>query len=56
VFLNNLLRNIVAKLSIFVKVPRVFIGGKFIGGGNETAELHRNKQLAKMLKDVGAIL
>ena len=38
------------------QVPRVFIGGKFIGGGNETAELHRNKELGKMLKRVGAIL
>jgi glutaredoxin len=40
----------------FHQVPRVFIGGKFIGGGNETAELHRKKKLGKMLQKIGAIL
>ena len=40
----------------FFQVPRVFIGGKFIGGGNETAELHRSKKLGKMLKVIGAIV
>jgi glutaredoxin-related protein len=38
------------------QVPRVFIGGKFIGGGNETSELHRSKKLAPMLKKIGAIV
>ena len=37
-------------------VPRVFIGGKCIGGGNETASMHKNGTLGKMLKEVGAIL
>ena len=40
----------------FFQVPRVFIGGKFIGGGNETAALHQSKELGTMLKEVGAIL
>jgi glutaredoxin len=43
-------------VSFFHQVPRVFIGGKFIGGGNETAELHRKKELGKMLQKIGAIL
>lgn len=32
-------------------VPRVFIKGKFIGGGDDTAELARNGGLAKLLAD-----
>ena len=35
-------------------VPRVFIGGKCIGGGDETASMHKNGKLGKMLKEVGA--
>jgi len=30
-------------------VPRVFVGGKFIGGGDETAALHKSGQLAPMI-------
>jgi glutaredoxin 3 len=41
-------------------VPRVFIGGECIGGGNETASLHRSPdgattKLGVKLKDAGAI-
>ena len=36
-------------------VPRVFIGGKCIGGGDETASLHKNGMLTTMLKEVRAI-
>jgi glutaredoxin 3 len=36
-------------------VPRVFIGGKFIGGGDETMAAHKNGSLGKMLKDAGAL-
>ena len=36
-------------------VPRVFIGGKCIGGGDETMDLHNNGQLASLLKNVGAL-
>ncbi len=38
-----------------VQVPRVFIKGKFIGGGQETAALDRQGALEKMLKEAGAI-
>jgi len=36
-------------------VPRVFIGGKFIGGGDETMAAHKAGKLEKMLNDAGAI-
>ena len=36
-------------------VPRVFIGGKCIGGGDETQALHNKGQLEPLLKSVGAI-
>ena len=36
-------------------VPRVFIGGKCIGGGDETSTLHRNGQLATLLQNAGAL-
>ncbi|KAH9399700.1 PREDICTED: glutaredoxin-C4-like [Rhagoletis zephyria] len=31
-------------------VPRVFINGKFIGGGDDTAQLHKSGQLAQLLQ------
>ena len=31
-------------------MPGVFIGGKFIGGGEETNELHKSGKLAEILK------
>ena len=31
-------------------VPRVFIDGKFIGGGTDVKKLYENGQLAKMLQ------
>merc|ERR1712156_1046207 len=37
-------------------VPRVFIAGKCIGGGNETSALHKSKQLAQMLRAAKAIV
>eukprot|EP00088_Acartia_fossae_P015536 TRINITY_DN18527_c0_g2_i1.p1 TRINITY_DN18527_c0_g2~~TRINITY_DN18527_c0_g2_i1.p1 ORF type:complete len:125 (-),score=15.83 TRINITY_DN18527_c0_g2_i1:117-491(-) len=36
-------------------VPRVFIGGKFIGGGDETMAAHRSKKLGPMLQSIGAL-
>ncbi|XP_065830881.1 uncharacterized protein [Oscarella lobularis] len=36
-------------------VPRVFVGGDFIGGGDDTARLANNGELAKKLKAVGAL-
>ncbi len=36
-------------------VPRVFIEGKFIGGGQETTALDKQGKLQGMLKEAGAI-
>lgn len=36
-------------------VPRVFIGGQFIGGGDDTARKASNGELEQLLKGVGAI-
>ncbi|KAL9188697.1 hypothetical protein ACHAXT_007075 [Thalassiosira profunda] len=36
-------------------VPNVFVGGKSIGGGDETTALHREGKLEGMLRDAGAI-
>ena len=33
----------------------MFIGGKFIGGGDETAALDRKNQLRPMLEAAGAV-
>jgi len=35
-------------------VPRVFVGGKCIGGGSETYSLHNQGKLVPMLKEAGA--
>lgn len=34
-------------------VPRVFIGGEFLGGGDDTARAASNGQLTAMLKNKG---
>lgn len=36
-------------------VPQVFIGGKFIGGGDDTAALLRSGKLKELLASVGAL-
>lgn len=36
-------------------VPRVFIGGKFIGGGDDTVRMKKSGELQKLLADVGAV-
>uniref|UniRef100_A0A915PQG8 Glutaredoxin domain-containing protein n=1 Tax=Setaria digitata TaxID=48799 RepID=A0A915PQG8_9BILA len=36
-------------------VPRVFIGGKCVGGADDTIAAQRDGRLEKMLKEVGAI-
>jgi len=40
---------------VVVQVPRVFIQGKFVGGGDETAALDSSGKLKTMLQDAGAI-
>ena len=37
-------------------VPRVFINGKCIGGGNETSSAHQSGELEKLLRSAGAIV
>jgi len=37
-----------------VQVPRVFVGGKCIGGGSETWSLHNQKCLIPLMKEAGA--
>lgn len=34
----------------FFQVPRVFVGGKCIGGGTETKQLHKEGKLLDMVK------
>ena len=36
-------------------VPRVFIGGKCIGGGSETRDLHQQGKLVPLLQSAGAL-
>lgn len=36
-------------------VPRVFVGGKFIGGGDDTAKLEASGELKKLLEAAGAL-
>ncbi|CAD5215969.1 unnamed protein product [Bursaphelenchus xylophilus] len=34
-------------------VPRVFVNGQFIGGGDDTERLHKENKMAGLLKDAG---
>ena len=36
-------------------VPRVFIGGQFVGGGDETVAAHRDGKLQALLEAGGAL-
>ena len=38
-----------------LQVPRVFIGGKFLGGGSEVRELQSMGKLRLMLQGAGAM-
>lgn len=48
------LQEVFAKLTGARTVPRVFIGGKCIGGGSETSSLSNQGELIPMLKAAGA--
>ncbi|PSC75401.1 CPYC type [Micractinium conductrix] len=52
---GNDIQNYLAELTGGRSVPRVFVNGKFIGGGDDTEALARNGKLEVMLKDCGAI-
>jgi glutaredoxin 3 len=43
------------KLTGATTVPRVFIGGAFVGGGNDVAELAKTGALAQLLRDAGIV-
>jgi len=44
------------KLTGASSVPRVFIGGRCIGGGDETAGAHKAGKLEALLKEADALL
>lgn len=49
------IQNVLAELTGGRSVPRVFIGGSFLGGGDETAAAAANGTLVQKLSAVGAI-
>jgi len=46
---------IFCKMVCFGSVPRVFVQGKFIGGGDDCVAAKKNGSLEKMLSEAGAI-
>jgi hypothetical protein len=50
-----LLQDALAKVTGARTVPRVFIGNKFVGGGDDTARLAENGKLRKLLVEVGLL-
>nr|QKY15029.1 glutaredoxin, CPYc type (GRX) [Polytomella parva] len=49
------IQDALAELTGARSVPRVFVNGKFIGGGDDTARLAADGSLVKMLKNVGVL-
>ncbi len=52
---GNEYQNILGKMTNAKSVPRVFIAGECIGGGDDTERLDKNGDLEKQLKKVNAI-
>jgi len=50
------IQNYMRELTGARSVPRVFIDGQCIGGGDETMTLHRSGKLGPMLENIGALL
>jgi glutaredoxin 3 len=50
----NKLQDVFAKITGGRTVPRVFIGGKCVGGGSETYSLYNKGELVPVLKEAGA--
>ncbi len=48
---GDAIQDVLLQLTGGRSVPRVFIKGKFIGGGDDTAALARNGGLAKLLAE-----
>lgn len=53
--LPTLLQDHMRSLTGARSVPRVFIGGKCVGGGDEVASLDAKGKLKPMLEDLGAL-
>lgn len=47
---GNLIQNILGEMTDASTVPRVFVDGKFIGGGIEVKKLYESGELKKLLK------
>ena len=47
--------HVLGKMTGGETVPRVFVNGKFIGGGDDTHRLAQNGELKKMLEGIGAL-
>jgi hypothetical protein len=50
-----LLQDALAQVTGARTVPRVFIGNKFVGGGDDTARLAENGKLRKLLVEFGLL-
>ncbi|KAI6183770.1 Glutaredoxin 2 [Aphelenchoides bicaudatus] len=46
----SLIQDVLQRLTGGRSVPRVFIQGKFVGGGDDTEKYHRENQISPMLK------
>ena len=53
--LRGLLQELMAKKTGGRSVPRVFVGGQFLGGGDQTEEADRSGELAGLLEAAGAV-
>uniref|UniRef100_A0A0K0E942 Glutaredoxin domain-containing protein n=1 Tax=Strongyloides stercoralis TaxID=6248 RepID=A0A0K0E942_STRER len=51
----NAIQDYMGALTGSRSVPKVFIGGKYLGGGDDTVAAKSNGTLEKMLRDVEAI-
>ncbi|OQV23795.1 putative Uncharacterized monothiol glutaredoxin F10D7.3 [Hypsibius exemplaris] len=51
----NLIQEVMKGLTGASSVPRVFVNGKFIGGGDDTEKLDKSGELKKLLVGAGAI-
>ena len=50
---GNEIQAILGKITGATTVPRVFIGGKFLGGGDDTARAAKDGSLVKLAREAG---
>ncbi|CAD5211883.1 unnamed protein product [Bursaphelenchus okinawaensis] len=48
---GDLIQDVLQRLTGGRSVPRVFVNGQFIGGGDDTERLHKENKMASLLKD-----